>query len=200
MDFSRAAERYCALGEPADVAEAIRAFHAAGMRHLVINVLAPESEKAAGLVLTVTAVLVPTDVSMSSSVCTRYCHLLGSLDLLTIDSVSAYEVVVTVVSVSVLALNQLPDADLFSWGKYLGLLIPDAAVHETITDAELGSESKNPISHAVTTAFTLVGACASAAVGASSVSAAASQIGGTIRDMSLSFMPYSFPRCSVGDS
>ena len=49
MDFSRAAERYCALGEPADVAEAIRAFHTAGMRHLVINVLAPESEKAAHL-------------------------------------------------------------------------------------------------------------------------------------------------------
>ena len=49
MDFSRAAERYCALGEPAAVAEAIRAFHAAGMRHLVVNVLAPESEKAAHL-------------------------------------------------------------------------------------------------------------------------------------------------------
>ena len=49
MDFSRAAERYCALGEPAEVAEAIRAFHMAGMRHLVINVLAPESEKAAHL-------------------------------------------------------------------------------------------------------------------------------------------------------
>ena len=49
MDFSRAAERYCALGEPEAVAEAIRAFHTAGMRHLVINVLAPESEKAAHL-------------------------------------------------------------------------------------------------------------------------------------------------------
>ena len=49
MDFSRAAERYCALGEPAAVAEAIRAFHTVGVRHLVINVLAPESEKAAHL-------------------------------------------------------------------------------------------------------------------------------------------------------
>ena len=49
MDFSRAAERYCALGEAAAVAEAIRAFHTAGMRHLVVNVLAPESEKAAHL-------------------------------------------------------------------------------------------------------------------------------------------------------
>ena len=49
MDFSRAAERYCALGTAAEVAEAIRAFHTAGMRHLVVNTLAPESEKAAHL-------------------------------------------------------------------------------------------------------------------------------------------------------
>ena len=49
MDFSRAAERYCALGTAEEVADAIRAFHTAGMRHLVINVLAPESEKAAHL-------------------------------------------------------------------------------------------------------------------------------------------------------
>ena len=49
MDFSRAAERYCALGEPQAVADAIRAFHAAGMRHLVIHALAPENEKAAHL-------------------------------------------------------------------------------------------------------------------------------------------------------
>ena len=49
MDFSRAAERYCALGTPEEVADAIRAFHTAGMRHLVLNMLAPESEKAAHL-------------------------------------------------------------------------------------------------------------------------------------------------------
>lgn len=49
MDFSRAAERYCALGEAADVAATIRAFHEAGMRHLVISPLAPESERAAHL-------------------------------------------------------------------------------------------------------------------------------------------------------
>ena len=49
MDFSRAAERYCALGEAADVAAAIRAFHAAGMRHLVLHMLAHEREKAAHL-------------------------------------------------------------------------------------------------------------------------------------------------------
>ena len=49
MDFTSAAGRYCALGEPAEVAAAIRAFHAAGMRHLVIHMLAPEREKAAHL-------------------------------------------------------------------------------------------------------------------------------------------------------
>ena len=49
MDFSRAAERYCALGTAEEVADAIRAFHTAGMRHLVVNMLAPESEKAAHL-------------------------------------------------------------------------------------------------------------------------------------------------------
>ena len=49
MDFSRAAERYCALGTAGEVADAVRAFHTAGMRHLVINVLAHESEKATHL-------------------------------------------------------------------------------------------------------------------------------------------------------
>ena len=49
MDFSRAAERYCALGDAAEVAELIRAFHEAGMRHLVLNVLAHESGKTAQL-------------------------------------------------------------------------------------------------------------------------------------------------------
>ena len=49
MDFSRAAERYCALGTAEEVADAVRAFHTAGMRHLVVNMLAPESEKAAHL-------------------------------------------------------------------------------------------------------------------------------------------------------
>ena len=49
MDFSKAAERYCALGSAAEVAEAIRAFHAVGVRHLVVNTLSAESEKAAHL-------------------------------------------------------------------------------------------------------------------------------------------------------
>ena len=49
MDFSRAAERYCALGTAEDVAGAIRAFHEAGVRHIVVNTLAPESGKASQL-------------------------------------------------------------------------------------------------------------------------------------------------------
>ena len=49
MDFSRPAERYCALGEPEAVAEAIRAFHEAGMRHLVLHLLAHERDKTAHL-------------------------------------------------------------------------------------------------------------------------------------------------------
>ncbi len=47
MDFRRAAERYCALGTPEEVAAAIRAFHEAGVRHVVLHVLAHEDEKAA---------------------------------------------------------------------------------------------------------------------------------------------------------
>ena len=34
MDFRRAAQRYCALGRPEQVAERIREFHAAGVRHV----------------------------------------------------------------------------------------------------------------------------------------------------------------------
>jgi probable F420-dependent oxidoreductase len=41
MDFRRAAERYAALGRAENVAERIRAFHAAGMRHLSIDLLGP---------------------------------------------------------------------------------------------------------------------------------------------------------------
>ena len=39
MDMRRAAERYAALGRPEQIAERIRAFHDAGMRHLVIDLL-----------------------------------------------------------------------------------------------------------------------------------------------------------------
>jgi alkanesulfonate monooxygenase SsuD/methylene tetrahydromethanopterin reductase-like flavin-dependent oxidoreductase (luciferase family) len=46
-DMRRAAERYAALGRPADVAERIRAFHAAGVRHLAIDLLGPYEERPA---------------------------------------------------------------------------------------------------------------------------------------------------------
>ncbi len=41
MDFRRAAERYAALGSPQDVAEKIAAFHAAGVRHIVVDLVGP---------------------------------------------------------------------------------------------------------------------------------------------------------------
>jgi probable F420-dependent oxidoreductase len=46
MDFRKAAERYCALGTPQMVAERIRAFHAAGVRHVVLDMLGPYEQKA----------------------------------------------------------------------------------------------------------------------------------------------------------
>ena len=39
MDFRRAAQRYCALGRPDQVAERIREFHAAGVRHIMLDLL-----------------------------------------------------------------------------------------------------------------------------------------------------------------
>src|SRR5260221_9660658 len=44
-DMRRAAERYGALGRPEQVAERIRAFHAAGVRHLAIDLLGPYEER-----------------------------------------------------------------------------------------------------------------------------------------------------------
>lgn len=41
MDFRKAAQRYAALGTPAQVAETIREFHAAGVRHLVVDLCGP---------------------------------------------------------------------------------------------------------------------------------------------------------------
>jgi probable F420-dependent oxidoreductase len=41
MDFRSATKRYAAVGTPADVAERIRAFHAAGVRHGVIDIVGP---------------------------------------------------------------------------------------------------------------------------------------------------------------
>jgi probable F420-dependent oxidoreductase len=45
MDFRRAAARYCALGTPEQVAERIREFHAAGVRHVVLDLLGPYEER-----------------------------------------------------------------------------------------------------------------------------------------------------------
>ena len=45
MDFRKAAERFCALGTPAMVAERIREFHAAGVRHIALDLVGPYEEK-----------------------------------------------------------------------------------------------------------------------------------------------------------
>jgi alkanesulfonate monooxygenase SsuD/methylene tetrahydromethanopterin reductase-like flavin-dependent oxidoreductase (luciferase family) len=45
MDFRRAAQRYCALGRPDQVAERIREFHAAGVRHMALDLLGPYEQR-----------------------------------------------------------------------------------------------------------------------------------------------------------
>lgn len=45
MDFRRAAERYAALGRPEQVADRIREFHAAGARHVVLDIVAPYEQR-----------------------------------------------------------------------------------------------------------------------------------------------------------
>jgi probable F420-dependent oxidoreductase len=45
MDFRRAAQRYCALGRPEQVAERIRDFHAAGVRHVALDLLGPYEQR-----------------------------------------------------------------------------------------------------------------------------------------------------------
>src|SRR5438067_9443352 len=45
MDFRRAAERYAALGRPEQGAARIRAFHEAGVRHLVLDFVGPYEER-----------------------------------------------------------------------------------------------------------------------------------------------------------
>jgi probable F420-dependent oxidoreductase len=47
MDFRKAAQRYAALGTPAQVAEKIREFHAAGVRHIMLDLLGPYEERSA---------------------------------------------------------------------------------------------------------------------------------------------------------
>ena len=45
MDFRKATQRYAALGEPAQVAEKIQAFHDAGVRHLVLDFVGPPEDR-----------------------------------------------------------------------------------------------------------------------------------------------------------
>jgi probable F420-dependent oxidoreductase len=47
MDFRKAAMRYCALGTPRQVADRIREFHAAGVRHMVLDLLGPYEQRLA---------------------------------------------------------------------------------------------------------------------------------------------------------
>ena len=49
MDFRRAAERYCAMGTPEDVAEKIKEFYDAGVRHFVFDFLGDQPERMATL-------------------------------------------------------------------------------------------------------------------------------------------------------
>jgi probable F420-dependent oxidoreductase len=45
MDFRKAAERYCALGTPQQVAETVLRFHEAGARHIVLDFVGPYEER-----------------------------------------------------------------------------------------------------------------------------------------------------------
>jgi len=49
MDFRKAAERYCAMGDPAAVAATLRRFHAAGVRHFILDMLGTPEEREAQL-------------------------------------------------------------------------------------------------------------------------------------------------------
>ena len=45
MDFRKPAMRYCALGTPQQVADRIREFHAAGVRHIALDLLGPYEQR-----------------------------------------------------------------------------------------------------------------------------------------------------------
>jgi probable F420-dependent oxidoreductase len=45
MDFRKPAERYAALGPPQQIADRVRAFHAAGVRHIVFDLVGPYEER-----------------------------------------------------------------------------------------------------------------------------------------------------------
>lgn len=46
MDFRKPAMRYCALGTPQQVTDRIREFHAAGLRHVILDLLGPYEQRA----------------------------------------------------------------------------------------------------------------------------------------------------------
>ena len=45
MDFRKPAQRYCALGPPTDVAARIEAFHDAGVRTFIIDMVSPPDQR-----------------------------------------------------------------------------------------------------------------------------------------------------------
>ena len=45
MDFRKAAQRYCALGRPQDVAEKLQEFHDAGLRHVIMDFVGPYEDR-----------------------------------------------------------------------------------------------------------------------------------------------------------
>ena len=49
MDFRKAAQRYCALGGPEAIAGTLRKFHAAGVRHFILDMLGTPEEREAQL-------------------------------------------------------------------------------------------------------------------------------------------------------
>ena len=49
MDFERPTRKYAAIGSPADMAEQLASFHAAGVRHLVLDMVGPPEDQHAQL-------------------------------------------------------------------------------------------------------------------------------------------------------
>ena len=49
MDFRKPAERYCAMGNPEAIAATLRKFHAAGVRHFILDMLGTPEEREAQL-------------------------------------------------------------------------------------------------------------------------------------------------------
>lgn len=45
MDFTKATQRYAAVGNPEQVAERIRDFHAAGVRHIILDIVGPYEDR-----------------------------------------------------------------------------------------------------------------------------------------------------------